>query len=147
MAAGPVRLSLFSADDGPLGGTISVWSEPLVPAGEGLGESVAVAPGGSAAFTFTLAKAATIGVGLRADPDQAQARLLDARGTVLGEGVAQLRHLEPGAYVLEARVPPTASPTLLCPALVGITAHGNGPPPDVVQTYLELVGMKPQKAP
>jgi hypothetical protein len=61
--------------------------------------------------------------------------------------VAQLRDLKAGAYVLEARVPPTAPPTVLRPALVGITPRGNGPPPDVVQNYLELVGMKPQKAP
>jgi uncharacterized protein len=147
VAAGPVTLRLISADDGPMSGTVSVWAETLVPIGEGLGDSVAVAPGGTAAFSFTLAHADTIGVGLRAEPDQAQARLLDAHGAIVGEGVAQLQHLAAGDYVLEARVPPGAPPTLLRPALVGITPRGSGPPPDVVQTYLELVGMKPQKAP
>ena len=147
VAAGPVTLRLVSADDGPMGGTVSVWAEKLVPIGEGLGDSVAVAPGGTAAFSFTLPRAGTIGVGLRAEPDQAQARLLDAHGAIVGEGVAQLLHLAAGDYVLEARVPPSAPPTLLRPALVGVTPRGNGPPPDVVQGYLELVGMKPQKAP
>ena len=147
VAAGPVTVTFFSPSDGPLSGSVSVWAEPLIPTGEGLGESVALAPGGTAAFSFTLAKADTIGVGLRAEPDQATARLLDATGAVVGEGVAQLRDLKAGAYVLEARVPPTAPPTVLRPALVGITPRGNGPPPDVVQNYLELVGMKPQKAP
>ena len=147
VAAGPVTLTLYSAGDGPLGGTVSVWAEKLVPVSEGLGETVAIAPGGSAAFSFTLAKPDTIGVGLRAEPDRVQARLLDAHGAVVGEGVAQLRQLDAGAYVLEARVPPDAPPTLLRPALIGITPRGNGPPPDVVQSYLELVGMKPQKAP
>ncbi len=66
---------------------------------------------------------------------------------MLGEGVAQLRALPAGAYVLEAQVPPCGRAHVLRPALVGITPRGNGPPPDVVQAYLELVGMKPESAP
>ncbi len=97
VAAGPVTLRLFSADDGPLGGTLTVWAEPLLPLGEGLGDGVAVAPGGAAAVGFTLAKAATIGVGVRAEPDGAQVRVLDAAGAAVGEGVAQLRACPPGA--------------------------------------------------
>ena len=147
VAAGPVTILLYSATDAPLGGTATVSAEPLIAVREGLGDAVALAPGGSAAFGFTLAKAVTIGVGLRAEPDRVAARLLDSHGAVVGEGVAQLRPLAAGAYVLEARVPPTAPTVILRPALVGITPRGNGPPPDVVQTYLELVGMKPQKAP
>jgi hypothetical protein len=102
-----------------------------------------VAPGGSAAFGFSLVRAATIGVGVRAEPDRAEVRLLDANGAVVGEGVAQLQKLPAGRYVLEARVPADAPPTLIRPALVGITPQGSGPPPDVVQHYLELVGLKP----
>ena len=147
VAAGPVTLRLFSADDGPLGGAVSMWAEPLAPLGEGLGDTVAIAPGGSAAWSFSLAKSTTIGVGIRAEPDQAQARLLDATGKVVGQGVAQLRSLPAGAYVLEARLPPAAPPALLRPALVGVTPRGNGPPPDVAQGYLELVGMKPEGKP
>ena len=41
----------------------------------------------------------------------------------------------------------TASPdgnaTILRPAVIGITPRGSGPPPDVAQHYLELVGLKP----
>ncbi len=118
-----------------------------MPLDEGLGQQVAIAPGNAAAFSFTLSKAATIGVGVRAAPDRVSARLLDATGAVLGDGVAQLRPLKAGEYVLEARVPADAAPTVLRPALIGITPRGNGPPPDVVQTYLELVGMKPQGTP
>ncbi len=143
VAAGPVTLRLFSADDGPLGGTLALSAEPLLPLGEGLGAPASVAPGGSVAWAFTLVKRAKVGVGLRAEPDVAQARVLDAKGAVLGEGVAQLLDLQPGAYVLEARIPPASQPATLRPALVGITPRGDGPPPDVVQTYFELVGMKP----
>ena len=146
VAAGPVTLLLVSPDDGPLGGTLSVSSEPLRPIGEGLGETVAVGPGGSAAWSFTLPQKLTIGVGVRAQPDESQVRLLDAHGAVLGEGVAQLRTLPAGDYVLEALVPGVNS-ALLRPALVGITPRGDGPPPEIVQSYLELAGMKPEKAP
>jgi hypothetical protein len=147
VAAGPIQLDLFSADDGPLGGTLQVWGEPMVPLDEGLGMAVTVAPGAAAAFGFTLAKAATIGVGVRAEPDRAVVRLLDASGGVIGDGVAQLRALPAGQYVLEASVPPDAPATVVRPALIGITPRGNGPPQDVVQHYLELVGMKPQGMP
>ena len=81
-------------------------------------------------------------------PDRVSVKLLDASGRSLGEGVAQLQKLPAGEYMIEAQIPPDAATTILRPAIVGITPRGNGPPPDVVQTYLELVGMKPQgKAP
>jgi hypothetical protein len=142
--SGPVTLRIFAPQDGPLSGTLSLWAEKLRPAREGLGDTVAVPPGGSAAFSFILSHAARIGLGVRANPDSATVRLLDASGTVIGEGVAQLRDLAPGRYVIEARVPPDAPPTLLRAALVGTVPRPNGPPPDVVADYLELAGLKPK---
>ena len=79
---------------------------------------------------------------MRADPDRASVAL-DASGAVLGEGVAQLRGLRPGQYLIEAQVPPDSAATILRPAVIGITPRGSGPPPDVAQQYLELVGLKP----
>ena len=145
-AAGSAELRLFPPQDGALTGTLSLRSEPILAASEGLGSEVTVAPGGAAAFGFTLAKGATIGVGVRADPDRATARLLDAEGRVVGQGVAQLVTLKPGQYVLEAQVPQDAPTTVLRPALVGITTRGTSPPADIVRNYLELAGMKPQEA-
>ena len=144
LAAGPAELRLYSPHDGPLSGTLELSAQPVTPISEGLGPTVTVAPGGSAAFGFTLAKAATIGIGVRAEPDDAAVRVLDAAGKVLGEGVAQLRSLPAGHYLLEARVPPDAATTLLRPAVIGITPRGSGPPPDVARHYLELVGLAPQ---
>ena len=46
-----------------------------------------------------------------AEPDDAAVRVLDAAGKVVGEGVAQLRTLPAGHYLLEARVPPDAATT------------------------------------
>lgn len=144
LVAGPAELRLYSPQDGPLSGSLALSAEPVIPIAEGLGQPVEVGPGGAAAFGFTLARAATIGVGLRADPDQATARLLDASGKVLGEGVAQLASLTAGRYVLEAQVPADAATTTLRPALVGLAPPGRGPPPDVVRGYLELAGLRPR---
>ena len=96
LAAGPAELRLYAPQDGPLSGTLELSAQPVTPVTEGLGPTVTVAPGGSAVFGFQLAKAGTIGVGVRAEPDDASVRLLDAAGTVLGEGVAQLRTLTAG---------------------------------------------------
>jgi uncharacterized protein YecT (DUF1311 family) len=143
LAAGAAELRLYPPSDGPLSGSLLLSAEPVTPIGEGLGAPVSVAPGQSAVFAFSVAKAATIGVGVRADPDRASVRLLDASGAVLGEGVAQLRALRAGQYLIEAQVPPDAGPTILRPAVIGITPRGSGPPPDVARQYLEVVGLKP----
>jgi hypothetical protein len=101
---GPGVLHVISPQDGPLSGTLALSAEPLRPLGEGLGESVIVPPGGTAAFAFSLQKTATIGIGVRAEPDAAQVRVFDASGKLVGEGVAQLLpNLPAGHYVVEAR--------------------------------------------
>ena len=144
LAAGPAQLLLYSATDGPLTGSLALSADPVLLLAEGLGEEVIAGPGGTAAFGFSLAQAATIGVGVRADPDRATVRLLDASGAIRGEGLAQLRALPAGRYVIEAQVPLDAPPTVIRPAVIGITPRGAGPPPEVVEQYLELAGMKPQ---
>jgi hypothetical protein len=145
VASGSAELRIYAPQDGPLSGSMDLAAEPIIPIQEGLGEAVSVSPGGAAVFGFSLAKQATIGVGVRADPDKATVRLLTATGAVMGEGVAQLRTLPPGQYLIEAQVQPDAPPTTLRPAVIGITPRGNGPPPDVAASYLALVGMKLQK--
>jgi uncharacterized protein YecT (DUF1311 family) len=144
LVAGPAELRLYSPHDGPLAGTLELSAQPVTPVTEGLGPTVTIAPGGSAVFGFHLAKAATIGLGVRAEPDDAEVRVLDATGLVLGEGVAQLRALPAGSYLLEARVPPAGVTTLLRPAVIGITPRDAGPPAEVARHYLELVGLAPQ---
>ena len=146
LAAGDPELRLYPLQDGALTGTLAIRTAAIVAVGEGLGPETIVPPGGGAAFGFTLDHAATIGVGLRADPDRATARLLDATGRTMGTGIAELVALQPGHYVLEAQLPPNAPVTTLRPAVVGLVKHGDGPPPDVVRDYLELAGLKPQGA-
>jgi hypothetical protein len=143
LTAGAASLRVISPHDGPLSGTLELGAEPVASASEGVGAEVALAPGTSAAFGFEVARAGPVGVGVRAVPDRISVRLITADGKALGEGVAQLQRLTPGRYVLEARVPPDAATTLLRPAIVGIALRPNGPPPDVVNTYLALVGRAP----
>jgi hypothetical protein len=140
---GPERLRIISPHDGPLAGTLDLSAAPVAEAVEGIGATVAVAPGGTAAFGFAVAHKTEVGVGVRAEPDVVAARLLDAAGRVLGEGVAQLHTLAPGRYVLEARVPADAPATLVRPALVGLAPRPNGPPQNVVNDYLALAGRAP----
>ena len=141
----PAALNLFSPVDGPLSGTLSLSAEPLHVLSEGLGDRVSVAPGGTAAFAFSLQRAATIGIGVRAEPDSlASVRIYNAKGNLVGSGVAQLlRDLPAGDYVIEARVPPGASPVVLRPGLFGTIPRASGPPPDIVRGYLEEAGFKP----
>jgi hypothetical protein len=136
-------LRLFSPQDGPLSGSIELVATPIAPLAEGVGDAVTVASGGTALFGFTVEKDSDIGIGIRAEPDQARVRLLDADGKNLGDGVVQMRHLAPGRYLIEAQVPPDAPATLVRPAVVGITARPSGPPEDVIRGYLDLAGLAP----
>ena len=143
-------LRLDSPHDGPLSGTLELEADPVTNIADGLGDPVALAPGSSAVFAFQVPKttttATTIGVGVRADPDTARVRLLSADGATLGEGSAMLRRLDPGRYLIDVRLPPESPPATIRPAVVGIKPRGNGPPPEVARTYLELVGLAPKDA-
>ncbi|WP_049768074.1 hypothetical protein [Methylocella silvestris] len=145
--AGDAELNLYSPHDGPLSGALSLALDPLIAISEGVGEARTLGPGDAALFAFDLPRAATIGVGVRSDPDSARVRLLDESGRSLGEGVAQLQRLQPGRYIIEARAPADGATLTARPALVGLTPPPDGPPPDVAQHYLELVGLKPSRAP
>ena len=146
LAAGAPELRLISPHDGPLSGSLDISVTPVIPAGEGVGDAVAVSPGGSALFAFEVVQDGAVGVGIRADPDRVMVRLLDANGTALGDGVAMLRRLHPGHYLIEARLPPDAETTLVRPAVIGITPRAQGPPAEVARYYLELVGVVPATA-
>ena len=137
-------LRIDSPHDGPLTGTLSLSAEPVIPIAEGLGAAVAVPPGGTAAFGFQIARATDVGIGIRAEPDRAETRLLRADGAVMGEGAALLQRLPAGRYVIEARNPSDSVTALLRPAVVGITPRGAGPPPEVARRYLQLVGLGPK---
>jgi uncharacterized protein len=143
VAAGEATLTVYSPHDGALGGVLDLASSPVLPAKEGMGDAVALAPGASALFGFEVKKASEIGIGLRADPDRAEARLMDESGKLIATGVSQIRRLAPGRYMLEARMPADAPAATVRPALVGLDPPPAGPPPEEVEKYLTAAGLKP----
>ncbi|MGA0596589.1 lysozyme inhibitor LprI family protein [Enterovirga sp. CN4-39] len=143
LTPGDAALRLYSPHDGALAGSVELTASAVIPAGEGIGEPVTVAAGGAVLFGFEAKRSAEIGIGVRAEPDIASVRLLDASGRPLGRGVAQLQKLEPGRYVLEASIPADGRTAIVRPAIVGLEPPPAGPPPDVVRTYLQMVGLAP----
>lgn len=139
---GPVDLHLAAAQDGGLSGSLDLTVSPVTPVQDGLSAPVPLAAGESRAFAFTVPRAGKIGVGVKALRDPAAVRLLDAKGTLIGTGLVQYRSLPPGAYVLEVEAPADAALTVQA-AVVGIALPDRGPPPDVRQAYLDLVGLRP----
>ena len=100
-------------------------------------------PGSAAVFGFTVTAAGPVGVGVRADPDRVAVRLLDDHGATLERGVSMLRQLQPGRYVLEARVPPDAPTTMAAPRGARHHAAPQPPPPDIVRGLLIAAGFAP----
>ena len=143
LPAGGTTLHLLAPQDGPLSGSLELSGTPVVQATEGVGTPVEIAPGGAAVFGFTVAAAGPVGLGVRADPDRIQARLLDEHGVTLARGVSMLRQLAPGHYLLEASVPPDAPTTSVRPAVLGTVPHPNPPPPEVIRGLLLAAGFAP----
>lgn len=146
LPGGPAVLRLLSPQDGPLSGSLELTATPVHPAEEGLGAPVMVGAGGSALFGFTMPREGWVGLGIRAEPDLAQVRLLDAQGAEQGRGLAQLHRLQPGRYVIEARIPADATATALRPAILGLTPRPSGPPPEIARQYRDMAGITPALA-
>lgn len=144
--AGEALLRIYPPQDGALTGSLQLTATPIRNIAEGLGDPVAVGAGETALFGFELARAARVGMGVRAEPDRISVRLLDERGTALGDGVALLKKLEPGRYLVEARVPAEGSTSLVRPALVGSVPGSSGPPAEIARKYLEMAGLVPADA-
>jgi len=146
MTPGEATLDIFAPYEGTLSGALDISTQPVVEAHEGVNDAVAVSPGASAIFTFEVKEPREVGLGLRAEPDRVQARLIDAQGKPLGEGVAQTMKLSPGRYFLEARTPADAPATTIRAAIVGLSPPVNAPPAEIVAELLDKAGMKKSKA-
>ncbi|MBR0667556.1 hypothetical protein GXW71_24580, partial [Roseomonas hellenica] len=146
LPAGATVLRVMAPQEGPLSGALELDALPVLPVAEGVGAPVMVAPGGSALFGFELARAAIVGVGVRAEPDRVAVRLLGADGAPIGEGVAQLRRLPPGRYIIEARLPADAGPATVRPAVIGLEPRPSGPPAEIAREYQAMTGVMPAAA-
>lgn len=142
VAAGDATIEIISPHAGSLTGTLDVSSQPIHVAKEGINDPVVISSGGSTLFSFDATREAEIGLGLRADPDRITAKLLDAQGNVIGEGIAQKIKVKPGRYFIEARTPADAGATTVRLTLLGISPPPASPPEEVVSELLDKIGMK-----
>ncbi|WP_457796006.1 hypothetical protein [Methylocystis sp. S23] len=145
MAAGDATLDIYAPHDGALSGALDIAAQNVIEAHEGVNDAIAVAPGASALFSFETKRESDIGVGVRAEPDRVSARLIDAAGKTLAEGVGQVAKLAPGRYFLEARVPADSSATTIRAAIVGLSPPPATPPEEIVADLLDKAGMKKSK--
>jgi uncharacterized protein len=143
LPAGDTLLHVLTPQDGPLSGSLELSGTPVMQESEGVGTPVAIAPGGAAVFGFNVGAAGVVGIGVRADPDQVEARLLDEHGVTLARGISMLRQLAPGHYLLEASVPTDAPTTLVRPAVLGTVPYPNPPPAEVIRGLLLAAGFAP----
>ncbi|MGJ0454200.1 MAG: hypothetical protein ACR65T_13380 [Methylocystis sp.] len=146
MTPGDATLDVYAPYEGVLSGALDISAQPVIEAHEGVNDAVAVSPGASALFSFEVKEARNIGLGVRAEPDRVSARLMDAQGKTLGEGVAQTMTLSPGRYFIEARTPADAPATTIRVAIVGLSPPVNAPPAEIVAELLDKAGMKKSKA-
>lgn len=145
MAAGDATLDIYAPHDGALSGALDIAAQNVIEAHEGVNDAIAVAPGASALFSFETKRESDIGIGVRAEPDRVSARLIDAAGKTLAEGVGQVAKLAPGRYFLEARVPADCSAATIRAAIVGLSPPPATPPEEVVADLLDKAGMKKSK--
>ncbi len=146
MTPGEATLDIYAPYEGTLSGALDISTQPVIEAHEGVNDAVAVSPGATAIFSFEAKEARDVGLGVRAEPDRVTARLFDAQGKTLGDGVAQTMKLPPGRYFLEARTPADAPATTIRAAIVGLSPPVNAPPADIVAELLDKAGLKKSKA-
>ena len=145
LAAGEATIDVYAPHAGALGGALDIALEPVIAVHEGLNDPITLGPGGTALFGFETKSESDIGLGLRAEPDLAAMRLLSADGAILGEGLAQMRRLPAGRYVVEARAPQDAPLSVVRLAVLGLVPPPASPPDDVVAEMLEKAGLKKSK--
>ena len=144
LAPGTTSLWLRTAEGGDLRGSAEVLLSPVTAIGEGPGPELLLAPGAAHYFSFSVEREGPVGIGVRAAPDTASCRLLDAAGRTIGDGIVQMAKLAPGSYLLAVRAPADGGPVTVRPALAGIVPPGSDPPEDVVRRYLRLSRGEPE---
>lgn len=137
LPGGPSELILRGLGGRELTGIAELTTTPVVPIGEGLGPLTLLPPGSARFFSFRVTRNGPVGVGVRSDGGEAvECVLLTASGKKLGTGVIGMHVLEPGTYLLALKTAADAPPQKARPALAGVEPPGDGPPPEVVGTYI-----------
>ncbi|MEM6796931.1 MAG: hypothetical protein AAF725_23355, partial [Acidobacteriota bacterium] len=122
-----------------LGGRLEARLQFPETLGEGLGEGVLLGPGETRFFRVEIPSPRRVGLGVRAEADVVNARLLEAAsGAILGSGVVQSHRLKAGSYLFAVELGESQAPVRVRPALVGLERPSSGPPRDLVEDYLRL---------
>lgn len=131
--AGPVTLAMR-----PLAGPedIALAASTIDRASEGRNPWFVLPPGESRGFRFTVASDGAIGVGVELDSGSVTATLVTACGEVVADGVALMPTLTHGDYIVVVRAAGDGPPVRARIALAGLVPPGQGPPDDVVRSYL-----------
>ncbi len=132
-------LGLRPLQDTALSGTAAVSFSQPQPLAEGLGPKLRLAPGDARLFTFTLAEAGSVGVGIKGEADSAHMRLYGQNGDLLAEGALAMNALQAGRYFLVVENRADADAVEVQPALVGAVKPGKAPPEDIKRKYWDMV--------
>ncbi|MEZ4322901.1 MAG: hypothetical protein R3F61_35875 [Myxococcota bacterium] len=117
-----------------------IETQEVTAISEGLGPEVLLDAGGTRWFRFDLAQDGPVGIGVRAGADRVTATLVAPDGRVVTSGVVQRADLTAGSWYLRLSQPADAAPVRARPAVTGIDPPDDGPPDDVVRSYLEKAG-------
>ena len=138
---GQAEISLRGVGGAPLWGEALFSFEQPRELKEGLGPQILLAPGESRAFSFKTLQDGPVGLGLQAEADRVEAKLLDWSGALLSEGAAQMPMLKEGRYLYLLQLPSKAAPVRVRPALAGIQLPDSTPPAQI-RRYLKQAGYK-----
>ena len=136
MAKGAATVELRAFSGASLHGAVTLTVSQPQPLGEGVGPEVLVGPGLSRWFALDVEREGPLGIGVQAEADRVQARVVDATGRTVSEGVVQRVELTPGRWFVALSVAADREPVRARPAVVGLERPPEGPPEDVVRQYI-----------
>jgi hypothetical protein len=96
-----------------------------------------IRPGETQVFTFDVTVKGKVGVGIRTESDQLDAKLFDNQFKRLASSPVMIQELEPGDYLLTVNTIPQASaPIQYTPVVLGHTGGRQEIPEEVIGEYL-----------
>ncbi len=136
LPGGRATLHVRSPAGGTLFGGLEITGSEMKPVPDVEDPAVILAPGSMAAFTFTLPRSGTVGIGIRTSSADIHSRLLDAEGSLLSEGISMMPALNSGVFTLVITLPHHCPPAEILPVITGLNPPPTGPPERVVRQYL-----------
>ena len=96
-----------------------------------------IRPGEIQVFTFNVTVKGKVGVGIRTESDQLDAKLFDSQFKRLASSPAMIQELEPGDYLLTVETTPqTSGPIQYTPVVLGHTGGRQEIPEEIIGEYV-----------